>query len=279
MKHISIVFIFLASIACNVLEGPPGKQGNPGSQGAKGEQGEQGKQGEQGIQGKPGEKGDTGEQGLQGEQGQEGEPGESIIITNAGNTDELDSGTQSLDSGDGEDEEEPEIGIPRPHWVLWDKDGNSVNADVYPSDPLSQEKNRFEPSYSCVYIYFLDDKRLYFVYNLGTGNISAQCYNPIYISDTWKENINTYFLDDNCNGSTYSNTGSVYAQILIVSGIVYYVDGHPDIENPSVYYKWVNDECHEYKNTNEDNFWAYKPVPSWVLNALPDAPYTLSLEY
>ncbi|MBN1655590.1 MAG: hypothetical protein JXA30_17620 [Deltaproteobacteria bacterium] len=134
--------------------------------------------------------------------------------------------------------------------------------------------------YKCVYVTYLNDDYVSLPYNLETGKIDLSCISPIYIADSWHEST-AFYLDNQCNGTTYGASVGAYSAIIQVNNAFFYVDGEPDIENPDVYYAWdkTDDECEERNNSSEMNFWTYKPVPDWVLNALPDAPYTLTLEY
>jgi len=114
-------------------------------------------EGEQGAEGAPGGTGLQGEPGSQGPPGPQGEPGVPGPV------------------GRGSD-------LPRPHWVLWDKDGNPVDAMVQASCPfdtsavnystcLDMQNNDFPDAseFPCVWVSYLGSTFTNVPYDLDTG--------------------------------------------------------------------------------------------------------------
>jgi hypothetical protein len=195
----------------------------------------------------PGPKGDP---GLQGEPGIQGEPGP---------------------------QGEPGIGIdfPNPHWILRDKDGNPVDASIYPYSAFNHDYKRFESNGNCVHVSnFGDSRPIAIPYDLATGD-ATEC--ATYKYSTWHDASLVYYLDSNCSNKKYYPNS--YGVVPVISDILYYPGG---IEtDSSTYYTWNNatSTCNPIPNITNLKFYEYIPVPDWVVNLLPDAPYTLSMEY
>lgn len=163
--------------------------------------------------------------------------------------------------------------------MLWNKYGKSVDALV---SPLWHEGTIGELNHTCVTVTYLGNRRIGLDYNLATGNPHDCNYSGIWHIDSWKGS--SYFLDSDCNGKSYHMMSSEYKKyfnIVNVEDAFYYIDGAAAVVNPDKYYFWntTMGQCLDFQNTSALNFWEWKPVPDWVINALPDYPYTLTLEY
>ncbi|MCP4599094.1 MAG: hypothetical protein GY847_00890 [Proteobacteria bacterium] len=166
--------------------------------------------------------------------------------------------------------------VPNSHWVLWDKNGERVDAIV---SPMLDTDERFGDDYnSCVFVSYLGDDYIALGYNLETGQPES-CFFTGSTFDSWKDCQYSYFLDDQCSGQAYY--GSSQSPVSKISNVLYFTDGDPAFSKITTYYKWnsTNEECVEYTYSTGIDFWLYKPVPDWVLNALPDFPYTVTLGY
>ena len=80
-----------------------------------------------------------------------------------------DSDVDTDADSDSDSDSDSDADLPNGHWVLWDKNGQPVNAMVMPSTYDIQ--NQFgEPDISCVYISYLGSQSLGFYYDLATGD-------------------------------------------------------------------------------------------------------------
>jgi hypothetical protein len=161
-------------------------------------------------------------------------------------------------------------------WVLRDSAGDRVNAVVSPTwkDTYGAILDFGATANSpCVGVQYLDTGYLAVSFELATGVPNDACYADFA---SWRD-ANPYFLDDQCTGPAYAIHPSYR---FMVNGTLYAPDvaGGPVV--PAEYYMWSGGNCTgPAANTSSIRFWPFAPVPGWVLSALPDAPYTVALEY
>lgn len=231
--------------------------------GVAGPRGEQGLQGEQGIQGipgppngPPGPQGERGEQGVAGPQGVPGPQGEP--------------GLDAMGASD----------APHGRWVLRDANGDAVQATGLTAAgyaPSFYPNDRFEDiDPPCVWIDHLDQQRFQLPFELSTGSAIACAQS---IMGAWS--ATGYFADPACTQNAVVTPDARVQGVVVVAGAMYYVAGLPEASPPAtVYYRaTANGACTTMAIQEPNRLWRWKPVPARVLNALPNAPYTLSIEY
>jgi hypothetical protein len=191
-----------------------------------------------------------------------------LTIANAGHS-AIDSG-KAQEAGDG---------LPRAHWILRDKDGTPVKADVYPA--YSQTHPKFtESAPECVSVSYLGKRTIGMAYSLSTGHLSkySECPSGLPDAATWRESPYGYFLDAACSGQAYG-PGASYT--IAIGGVYYYSDGTGITSKPATYYSWnkTMGMCQAVTNTGGLDLWMFKQVPADILNLLPSAPYSVELVY
>jgi hypothetical protein len=162
-------------------------------------------------------------------------------------------------------------GLPRPHWVLRDKNGTPVQADVYPRWPTNA------PPFATggetgVAINYSGRKSIGLIYNLATGKLatSTEVSGGLQAAATWRD-TSTWFLDSACQNSP------VFASryyTLAVANTVYYA---ANLAAAGTVYQWDGHAC--TATTGTTTWYAMTPVPADVANLLPNPPYTLELVY
>lgn len=167
------------------------------------------------------------------------------------------------------------VGKPGGVWVLRDDDGQAIEAVVYPTcstQPCSQDFGDF--SYDCVSIAYAGQSRINLAYRLTDGKPQGCSVNY----DEWRDVPSLFFTNDTCTGQPYT-AGETRLQ---VDGTIYYTTPHDPYQAPATVYVWnaSTQACIPLDNSNETyRLYPYKEVPSWVVELLPDAPYSLTLEY
>ena len=171
-------------------------------------------------------------------------------------------------------------GLPRPHWVLRDKDGAPVQAEVQPG--YAKTVRFASGGETCVWIEHAGTRAIQLGYDLTSGKVAkwSECSRGSSVTDgaDWHAIIIAY-ADDACAGTTYQST--TRAELMpMVNGVLYYTseDAAP---SSATLYAWnaAQSKCEAAPNSMPINFRAMKPVPSEVVNLLPNAPYTLELVY
>lgn len=283
MRLVGLAFVVVI-VGCSGNDGAPGSVGPQGPRGERGQQGEPGPQGIEGPQGMPGPAGGPeGAQGPQGDQGIQGPAGPQGSQGVQGETGpEGPQGPQGVQGPQGPPGSSSNV--PRGTWVLRDADGDAVQAIVSPSDvpPNYGYVERFtsgEPP--CVWIGHLGSQRLEIAFELATG-APEPCVSYRY--GAWRGGLfSDFFSDAGCTMPVFPGAlgGQRSAPVLSVGGTLYYVGGTPDAVAPAQYYLWQEgtSTCSAITNTNGNNLWRWKPVPDSVLNALPNPPYTMAIEY
>lgn len=190
-------------------------------------------------------------------------------------------GAHSTDSGSGDAhaQEASGDGLPRPHWILKDKDGNPVQADVYPG--YSARVTKFsEIAPECVSVSYIGKRSVGLGYLLATGTLAVQsdCVYGVANYATWRDGPYRIFADAACQGDPY------YLGVLSgvkIGGTFYYADGDPSIVKAATYYQWntTSSTCVAVSPANGQDLWMLKPVPADIVSLLPDAPYSMELVY
>lgn len=194
------------------------------------------------------------------------------IIRDAGHV-VSDAGRDMNPDADAEAQEPVGDGLPRAHWILRDKSGSAVEAEVYPSWQ-SEDHTKFSSGQPpCVGIGYLGARAIGLSYALAHGRLdSCDSWPPV---SSWRESPWSYFTDNRCEGQAYSTSSGVPTQK--VGSSYYYVDGPPTITTSTPTYIWSAGAC--TAGGSQQKLWAYKLVPEDIVNLLPNAPYTLELVY
>ncbi len=165
--------------------------------------------------------------------------------------------------------------IPRPVWVLRDKDGKAVYGDFSPS--LADIQSRFgESRKRHVLVHWLQDRRVALEYELDTGKptVASGGY------PSWRDNPSAIFHDAQCTGPAYADEAHWNSAVLTGTD-VYYVAGDPDVVDTTWFYRWnaETETCELHSLGANTSLWAFKLIPDWVADALANPPYALTLEY
>jgi len=179
------------------------------------------------------------------------------------------------DGGSDASAQAPGDGLPNPRWVLRDKAGDAVEADVYPVYDPARPLFNSQPQ-TCVSLNYFGQRSIQLSYRLSNGMID-HCGTGLDAA-TWRDAGFVYFTDAACNGQAYY-TGRIGA--IKVGAIHYYADGAPSITKAPTYYLWTKatSVCTAFNPAAGLDLWAFKPVPSDVLSLLSKPPYTLELVY
>lgn len=167
--------------------------------------------------------------------------------------------------------------VPNPRWVLRDKDGAFVSADVHPGYTASLP--RFGSTPDCVSIAHYGQQRIDMNYELATGAIGARaadaCPSAIMAEAAeWHVTAALWWYSD--AGCT-KPIASSHMQVFSVAGRLYH-SGTGAPTAPAKVYAWTSyGACEGIENTAK--YWAVEPVPADVVNLLPNPPYSLELAY
>jgi hypothetical protein len=163
-----------------------------------------------------------------------------------------------------------------PRWVLYDGDGDAVEAIVNAPYPAQNQYLMNQPtgtavepttlSPSCVSVRAVGSEVLPVAVPIDrtTGEIDP-C-----VTDYTQS---AYYLDSQCSGTPHI-VPSVFF-IAIVEQEVLWPKG--EIIEPSTAYRRVNGSCEEQTYANK--LVPLQPVPSWIRDRLPNPPYTVKAEY
>lgn len=169
-------------------------------------------------------------------------------------------------------------GLPRPHWVLRDKSGAPVEADVQAGYGFSTVGFGSKPD--CVSITHAGQRRIGLAYMLDTGKIalSNECMQGSVTAEqaTWRPGSVWIFSDATCETPI---TYGPYYTVAIGGKLYHSATGAPQV--PSTIYRWNADHatCDPAANASGVRYWAFAPVPQDVIDLLAQPPYTLELAY
>jgi hypothetical protein len=167
--------------------------------------------------------------------------------------------------------------LPRPRWVLRDKDGAPAQVDV---SPLYNEKTpRFGTEPDCVRVNYAGQRRIDLSYDLSTGKLalrstcdSGALVNPGYTSI---KQLGTYATPD-CSGIAYINGANL---LIWLTDQVYY--SYPAPIDLTMTSSWnpETSTCESVSASRAETLYPLQAVPDDVANLLPNPPYTLELVY
>jgi hypothetical protein len=163
-----------------------------------------------------------------------------------------------------------------PRWVLYDGNGDSVDAIVSsPSrapdqSPMNQPAGAVVDPTSvqrdCASVIAIGNDVLpvSVPFELATGDIGrcATDYTQM-----------VYYLDAQCRGTAYMTASAFF--IARVGQEVVWPQG--EIVEPSSFYRMNDGTCEERTSTTK--LVPLQPVPTWIRDALPNPPYTVRPEY
>jgi hypothetical protein len=165
-------------------------------------------------------------------------------------------------------------GLPRPHWVLRDKNGTPVQAAVSPQRPAGSP--RFASGTELgVWINDYGSKSIGLTYKLATGKPADENELPggILTVATWHETSDR-FLDAACQTSPVFATR--YTVVSVANTLYYATDAAP----AGTVYLWDGRTCTVPGGGGGGGTrYTMTPVPAEVANLLPNPPYTLELAY
>lgn len=184
---------------------------------------------------------------------------------------------------------------PAPRWVLRDKNNERVEAMVEPrcgNGLLSESNNRCNSinpgatvDFPCVRIVDHAGRYINLQYDLLTGSLGP-CQGTPYNVDfntTW-ESLAPVFVNDKCEGERHTSQEDAFAQpefadardLYYVEGQMWYLGEAGCIHDKSTFWSIDAGECKPFEASH---VCPYRPVPKWVEDLLPDAPYTMAVEY
>jgi hypothetical protein len=160
-------------------------------------------------------------------------------------------------------------GLPRPHWVLRDRDGTPMQADVLPG--YAPAALAFTATPDCVYVQYAGPRRVGVGYMLATGApaTTAECS----LSGVGA-GVSTY-LDAQCTAAA----DSARHVKAMVAGQLQYAGGA--VVTPATYYRrnTTTQACEAAANPGGTKLYPYVPVPADVAGLLALPPYTLEIVY
>ena len=162
-----------------------------------------------------------------------------------------------------------------PHWVLRDSSDAPVDAVVSGAHDTFVVTEFGDDSYECVWLSNLGQDPVGVKYELASGD-AAPCYDEV--AGGWQSGI-FYWDEPSCSGPGYALGGSTYVQK--VGGEMYAPHGSvANVAGVTMAYRWgVGGQCEAVTLGVAYELWRYKALPAWVLDALPEGPYTIELEY
>ena len=166
---------------------------------------------------------------------------------------------------------------PNPRLILRDSSGTPVEAIVNVSCPANDLScGTFRPleEFPCAWIQVLEGRTVGVNYSLSSGRVDA-C-EPSF--DSFRNDPAALFLDDRCEGEAVA-VDSGAGLVRTVDGTLY---APTEAQTTRQLYNWnpESEQCEAIDlSDNEVQVWRFVSVPSWVSEALPNPPYTLTMEY
>jgi hypothetical protein len=186
--------------------------------------------------------------------------------------------------------------VPAPRWVLRDNDGKAIRALVEPRCGTFGDAESWarclpldfgsSSGFPCVRVIDHQDRYVNLEYDLLTGQIGP-CHGGDFadIDADWSM-LPSVFVNEQCQGERFLpvDGGSGYhnpeftrpRELLFGLGQLWY----PAEEGclPDTVPSWYNsiDTCKMYEKIG---LCPLVPVPEWVINLLPNPPYSLAVEY
>lgn len=160
-----------------------------------------------------------------------------------------------------------------PRWVLRDKDGSAVYADVtgykYIPDVAEGGFDFGEWGSDCFRVNIYDGRPWPSVgYNALTGKPSDSC---VGVFD------NLYYSLPSCEGAPHFTQRlapvSINGEVKAAYGAV-----DASLSSGDVYSVKVNGACSDLTATTDVSLWKLKALPAWAVDAFPDAPYSIAVE-
>ena len=191
---------------------------------------------------------------------------------------ESDSGGDADTDADTETEEE--VGYPR--FILRDKFGEAVEAIVSADTYHDGQEHFTSGDIGCVHLEFLGDSYIGLSYGTSSGRLGACKIRPYAQCSSWASCAGVGHTSASCTGTPYAvgYASTNLFSVIEVTGNFHFVEGLPDVVSPDqLYVTNYALQCFSQPNPEGAFLWKYELVPQWVVNALPDAPYTVSLEY
>jgi len=193
-----------------------------------------------------------------------------------------------------EDNSEEQPCVLTSRWVLRDKNGEAQEALVEPRcgyGGVAEANERCMPlefgspnSFPCVRVIDFDGQYINLQFDLQSGQLQPCMYGGGGLDDDLRDTVS--YLNDKCEGKPYAALVDVgYMEpeftrargLLYAEGDVWYVS---EDECPGVMINYRYDSLTGNCNVRQEHFLCpYAPVPMWVRDLLPNAPYTLHVEY
>jgi len=166
-----------------------------------------------------------------------------------------------------------------PEWKLRDADDAALSAIVVPYSGLPPDFGTTSISSRCAYVRSLDGGYVDAPFALDTGRIE-DCLGTV---DFWPDRL---YQDPTCTGTWYDQPGAIQSlemyrrlEQYTVGELLYYSSDAPvQVQAGDVLYARYVDACTATIVDSDMTLYEWKPVPDWVRDLLPNAPYTLTLE-
>jgi hypothetical protein len=188
--------------------------------------------------------------------------------------------------------------VPFPRWILRDKDGVPVKALVRPTCGFSNyggcEHPDFEDfNFTCIHVSFLGSRYINTKYSLATGRIEGEgCGLNFPGLDGYDYIPSVVFVDPDCSGTPYASPGVMFEanpgddsvdlpprRISVIGDKLLYASMNAGASDSPVYYEPVYSQNKCLSWTMVEPLYPLLPVPVEVLDALPNPPYHLTIEY
>lgn len=209
-------------------------------------------------------------------------------------------GTLALIACDPPSEQEQTGASAPPRWVLRDKDGTQLRVLAEPKCGkygTSEAQGRcLHPEFGstgafpCARIVFYEDRYINLQYDLQSGKIGpcmGSMEAEIYLNQSWRDG-QAEFTNDQCTGDPYISIHGALGQappihsdtreLYVAEGsALWYVS---DQDCPGVVDRWSWSLISMTCVKGEPAYLCpFRKLPNWVLDLLPNPPYTLTMEY
>ena len=168
-------------------------------------------------------------------------------------------------------------GLPRPHWVLRDKNGTPVPGELGPYFDQHGKYFTTAPTPVCFWLSMLGHRSIGLSYMVATGKIAGtgECPGGLPTVADWHV-LGSYYLDTTCTGTAYASGAN--GAVMAVAGTAYYHDALG--QSYANVYKWnTNTQKCELLTSNPGALTTWTQVPADIVTLLPNAPYSLELVY